>query len=66
MEDATELGGRSDRAEGRRAGKVLIEPVTDVPEDLELSLLVLIVLAARELANFDNFDCDWPGMLGKE
>jgi hypothetical protein len=32
-----------------------MEPVTDVPDDLELSLLVL-TLFARELANFESFD----------
>ena len=32
-----------------------MEPVTNVPDDLELSLLVLTLLA-RELANFESFD----------
>lgn len=32
-----------------------MEPVTNVPDDLELSLLVLTVLP-RELANFESFD----------
>lgn len=56
MEDATELGGRSDWAEGRRAGYVFIDPVTEVPDDLELWLMVL----ARELASRDNFDWGLP------
>jgi hypothetical protein len=55
LDDTTELGGRSERADGRRAGYVLIVPVTDVPDDLVLSLLELTLLAF-ELASFDSFD----------
>jgi len=54
-EEAAELGGRSECAEGRKAGYVLIEPVRAVPDDLELSLLVLILLAL-ELANLESLD----------
>lgn len=57
LDDTTELGGRSERADGRRTGYVLIVPVTDVPDDLVLSLLELTLLAL-ELASFDNFDSD--------
>lgn len=56
FEEATEIGlpGRSDCAEGLRFGKVLIEPVTDVPDDLELTLATLLAL---EDARLDNLDC---------
>lgn len=57
LDDTTELGGRSERADGRRTGYVLIVPVTDVPDDLVLSLLELTLLAF-ELASFDSFDSD--------
>lgn len=60
LEDATELG-RSERADGRRAGNVLMEPVTAVPDDLELALMELILLA-RDEASFANLDCDLGGV----
>lgn len=53
--EPTEVGGRTDCADGRRAGYVFMEPVTDVPEDLELSLRVLMLLAL-ELASIASFD----------
>lgn len=65
MEEATELGGRSERAEGRSAGKVLMEPVKNVPDDRELSLRVLILLA-RELANLESFDPTFEACSGPD
>src|SRR6266704_2421708 len=38
FDDAIELGGRSECADGRRLGNVLMEPVTAVPVDLELNV----------------------------
>jgi hypothetical protein len=55
------FGGRADWAEGRSAGKVLTEPVSAIPEDLELWLR-LVTLLAREEANIDSFDFLEGGM----
>ncbi len=61
FDEATDVGlpGRSDCAEGLRFGKVLIEPVTDVPDDLELTVATLLAL---EDASLDNFDCGLEGI----
>lgn len=60
FDEAIELGGRSDWAEGRRLGNVLMEPVTDVPVDLEL---MLVTLFALEDASLDNLDCVLAGIV---
>src|ERR1700710_1005757 len=48
-----ELKGRADWADGRTAGNVLMDPLTVIPDDLELSVMEL----AREPASFDSLDC---------
>jgi hypothetical protein len=58
--ETTELGAGMDWEEGRRSGYVFTEPRTSMPDDLELSLLVLIVaLLVASIASFDFFaGCD--------
>ena len=62
------LGGLADCEEGRSTGKVLIEPVSAIPEDAELWLR-LVTLLARELANIESFDFlgggTWIGTWGE-
>jgi len=53
FDDAIELGGRSDCADGRRLGNVLMEPVTAVPVDLELNVAMLLALEDASLAILD-------------
>ena len=56
FEGTSELGGRRDCGDGRRAGNVFTDPFMVMPDDLELSLRVEILLA-RELARRDSLDC---------
>lgn len=53
--DVTELRGRIDCEVGRRSGYVFTDPRASVPDDLELSLLVLLVVAllVASIANLD-------------
>jgi hypothetical protein len=55
--DAIEFGGRMDCEVGRRSGYVFTDPSTSVPDDLELSLRVLLVVAllVASIASLDFF-----------
>lgn len=67
-EGGTVLGARSERAEGRRAGNVLIEPDKAVPSSRELAESELAAILSRELAkdaSFDFFDAIDGGRSGR-